>query len=46
MTSNKCLKYNHASKPQKLIRMDGLTLTNFPSRLKLERFTSNQIIRQ
>ena len=25
MTSYKCLKYNHPTKPKRLIRMDGMT---------------------
>ena len=30
MTSNKCLKYSHPSKAQRLLCMDGLTWTTFP----------------
>ena len=47
-TQNVLYKYNHplASKPIKLICMDGLTKPRFLGRLRLERLISNRMVGQ
>ena len=47
MTSNKCLKYNHPTKPQMSYTYEWFDLNHFSwARLRPERLTSNQIISQ
>ena len=43
MTSKQFFKYNHTSKPLRLIRMDGLILKHF-SWLRPEQLTSNKMV--
>ena len=45
MTSEQCFKYNHPSKPLRLIRMDGLILKKlFLVRLRSERLTIHKMV--
>ena len=43
ITSKNCFKYNHPTKPLRLICMSGFTLSLFLDRLRPEQLTSNQM---